>query len=65
MLSHSVLQVGYLYPGVTYDGLIVFWNPGTDATKLRLILTNIRTNYRADGFADVSLDFPFEFTATK
>ena len=65
LLSHSVLQTGYLYPGVVYDGLILFWNPATDSTKLRLIITNVRTNYRANSLPETAIDFPFEFTATK
>ncbi len=65
LLTQSALQTGYVYPGVMHDGLIVFWNPSTDATKMRLILTNIRTNFKADGFPETSIDFPFEFTATK
>lgn len=65
LLTQSALQTGYIYPGVTIDGLIVFWNPASDATKLRLIISNIRTNYRADNLPDTAIDFPFEFAATK
>jgi len=65
LLTQSALQTGYVYPGVVLDGLIVFWNPASNAAKLRLLLTNIRTNYKANNLPETAVDFPFEFTTTK
>lgn len=65
LLTQSALQTGYIYPGVAIDGVVVFWNPASDATKLRLIVSNIRTNYRADNLPETTIDFPFEFAAKK
>ena len=65
LLQQSALQTGYLYPGIVHDGLIAFWNPSVEATKLRLLLTNIKTDFGPDDLADTSLEFPFEFEATQ
>lgn len=65
LLKQSALQTGYYHPGVVHDGLIVFWNPSVNATKMRLELINIRTDYGPDNLAKTTLDFPFEFTAVK
>lgn len=65
LLKQSGLQPGFYYPGVMHDGLVVFWNPSMNATKVRLLMTNITTGFRADGLPAVSLEFPFEFSATQ
>ena len=64
-LQQSSLQPGYLYPGVIYDGLIAFWNPSTNATKLRLLLANIKTDFDANDFPKTAFDFAFDFAASK
>ena len=63
LLQQSLLQPGYLFPGVVYDGLIAFWNPPSDAKKMRLLITNVKTDFDADDLPAASLEFPFEFTA--
>lgn len=63
LLKQSSLQTGYLYPEVVHDGLIAFWNPSEDATKLRLIIANIKSDFDANDFPKSSLDFVFEFQA--
>ena len=63
-LQLSSLQSGYLYPGVTHDGLIAFWNPVLKATKLRLYVSNIKMDFNAMDDPKSSMDFTFEFTAT-
>ena len=65
LLKQSALQNGYYQPGVIHDGLIAFWNPSTNATKIRLLVANIKTDFGPDDFADTALDFTFEFEATK
>ena len=62
-LQQAALQAGYLYPGVVYDGLIAFWNPPSDAKKMRLLITNVKTDFDPDDLPGASLEFPFEFTA--
>jgi hypothetical protein len=62
-LQQSSLQPGYLYPGVVYDGLIAFWNPTPNAKALRLLITNIKTDFDANDWPKTTLEFPFEFNA--
>ena len=63
LLQQSALQSGYLYPGVMYDGLIAFWNPPAGQRTLRLLITNVKTDFDANDLPRVSLEFPFEFSA--
>lgn len=63
-LQQAALQAGYLYPGVVHDGLIAFWNPATTATTLRLLVTNIKTDFDARDEPKTALEFSFEFTAS-
>ena len=64
LLQQSALQSGYLYPGVVHDGLITFWNPPAGQRKLRLLVTNVKTDFDANDWPRLSLEFPFEFSAT-
>lgn len=64
LLQQSALQSGYLYPGVVHDGLIAFWNPAREAKTLRLLVTNIKTDFDAMDQPKTSLEFPFDFTVT-
>ena len=64
-LQQSSLQPGYLFPGVIYDGLIAFWNPSTNAKKLRLLLADIKSDFDANDVPKTVADFVFDFTATK
>ena len=63
-LQLSSLQAGYLYPGVTHDGLIAFWNPTLKSTKLKLFIGNIKTDFDADDKPRTSVDLAFDFVAT-
>jgi hypothetical protein len=65
LLKQSALQAGYYHPGVIHDGLIAFWNPSVNATKVRLRITDIKTDFSAENLPQTSLDFEFDFTATK
>jgi len=62
LLNMSTLQGGFLQPGVTYDGLVAFWSPHPDATRLKLALINLKTDYTAQDLPQTTLDFIFEFT---
>ena len=64
LLKQSALQRGDLYPGVVHDGLIAFWNPSHEATKLSLLITNIKAGFDAKDEPKSSLEFVFEFDAT-
>ncbi|MBI4354138.1 MAG: hypothetical protein HY595_02765 [Candidatus Omnitrophica bacterium] len=65
LLKQSALQGGYYYPGVVHDGIVAFWNPSTNATTVRLLITNVKADFSADNFPKTSLEFVFDFTATK
>ena len=65
LLQQSGLQSGYLYPDIVHDGLLAFWTPSVDATKLRLLIANIKIDFNANDEPQHVLDFPFEFTIAK
>jgi hypothetical protein len=64
LLAMASLQVGVLYPGVTYDGWVAFWSPNQEAKKLTLLLTNIKTDFNANDEPQTVLEVPFDFAAT-
>ena len=64
LLQQSSLQSGYLHPGIVHDGLIAFWSPGGSATKLRLLVTNLKTDFDANDVPRTTLEFAFDFNAT-
>ena len=61
LIKQSSLQNGLIYPGVVHDGLIAFWSPSVQATSLRLLVTNVKTAFDANGWPRTSLEFPFTF----
>src|SRR3989338_2464159 len=61
LIQQSSLQSGYIYPGVTHDGLVAFWNPNRLAKHLRLLVTNLKTDYDANDMANSALEFAFVF----
>jgi hypothetical protein len=65
LLKMSSLQAGYLHPGVVYDGLIAFWSPHQATQKVKLLLTNIKTDFNANEWPQQMLEFAFEFTASQ
>ena len=65
LLSLASLQAGYLYPGVTYDGLIAFWSPSQRATRLKLLITNVKTDFTASESPQTALEFTVEFTINR
>ena len=64
LIHQSSFQAGYLYPGVAHDGLIAFWNPSRAATIIRLLITNIKTDFDANDLPQTVLEFPFTFQAS-
>ena len=61
LIKQSSLQRGLLYPGVVHDGLIAFWSPAKGATSVKLLVTNIKTDFDANDFPQTTLEFPFTF----
>lgn len=64
LIQRSAMQSGYLHPGVIHDGLLAYWSPVLSAKKIKLLITNIKTDFDANDFAQTSLEFAFEFDAT-
>lgn len=64
LMTRSTMQKGYLYPGVVHDGLVAFWNPVKQSDGLKLLITNLKTDFSADDLPQRSLDFPFRFDAS-
>ena len=65
LLQQTALQPGYLFPSVMYDGLIAFWNPAIKATRLRLVVGDVTTDFNAEGLPKTDQDFVFEFQAVR
>lgn len=64
LLKMSTLQAGYLYDGVVYDGLVAFWSPHQEAKRLKLLLTNVKTDFNANDWPQTTLEFGFELNAS-
>jgi hypothetical protein len=65
LLQQASLQPGYIHPGVTYDGLMAFWSPAAGATRVRLLLANVKIDFDANDWPKTVLEFPFEFELTR
>lgn len=63
LLTLATLQAGYLYDGVSYDGLVAYWSPHQQARKLRLFLSDLKTDFTAAVETRAGLDFVFEMDA--
>lgn len=62
LIKQSTLQAGYMYPEVTHDGILAFWSPVKDARIIKLLVSNIKTNFDANDLPQKTLEFPFVFT---
>lgn len=65
LLKQVSLNRGTLFPGVIYDGYISFIRPHKDAKHLRLILSNVKTDFDPNDIPKRAVDFPFEFDMTQ
>ncbi len=63
LMIQSLMKSGWIYPGVSYDGLVVYWNPNVNAKDFKLHLVNIKTKFNADDEATAKADFVFDFSA--
>ncbi len=61
LIQQSSVQSGVMHPGVVHDGLIAFWNPNSLAKKVRLLVTNVKTDFDAEELPKTSLEFAFDF----
>ncbi|MEE9612605.1 MAG: hypothetical protein V3W19_15225 [Desulfatiglandales bacterium] len=61
LIKQVSIRPGYLYPGVSHDGVIAYWNPATTSKRLRLFLSNIATGFDPNNEATKVLSFVFDF----
>ena len=65
-LHYLVKQVrlapGYVFPGIAYDGYVAFPRPHPNATSLRLLVNDVKTDFNAADLAQKAIDFEFPFT---
>jgi hypothetical protein len=61
LIKQVSIRPGYLYPGVSHDGVIAYWNPATTSRRLRLFLSNIATDFDPNNEARKSINFVFDF----
>lgn len=62
LIGQASLQAGYLYPSVIHDGLVAFWSPASATETLRLLITDVKTDFNANDEPGTALEFPFTFT---
>ena len=63
LLKLATLQPGFLQDSVSYDGLIAYWSPHSEARKLHLLVAEVKADFSASDEARTSLDFVFDFDA--
>jgi hypothetical protein len=60
-IKQSSMLPSLLHPGVVYDGLVAYWSPNPKSVSLRLLVTNIKTDFDPKGDPQTALTFPFTF----
>jgi hypothetical protein len=50
---------------VVYDGLVAFWSPHQETTQVILLLANVKTDFNANDWPQTTLEFAFDFTASR
>lgn len=59
LIKQVRLGAGYVHPGIAYDGYIAFPRPHPNATSVRLIIGNLKTDFSPADLPNTSLDFEF------
>jgi len=62
LMKQVRLAVGYVFPGIGYDGYIAFPRPHPNATSVRLLIHNLKTDFNADDRPGTAVHFEFPFT---
>jgi hypothetical protein len=61
LLKRVSLSKGPLLPGVVYDGFIFFIRPHKDAKDIKLILSNVKTDFDPGNLPKRSMNFTYDF----
>lgn len=62
LMKQVRLAVGYIFPGIAYDGYVAFPRPHPNAASLRLLIHNVKTDFNAKDEAVSAVHFEFPFT---
>ena len=60
LMKQVRLAVGYIFPGIAYDGYVAFPRPHPNATSLRLLIHNVKTDFNPadEAVGVVHFEFP-------
>jgi len=59
LIKQVRLAGGYVHPGIAYDGYVAFPRPHPDATSIRLLIYNIKTDFNAADQPGSAIHFEF------
>jgi hypothetical protein len=62
LIKQVRLAGGFVYPGIAYDGYVTFSRPHPNATSLRLLISNIKSDFNAADVPGNAVHFEFPFT---
>jgi hypothetical protein len=62
LIKQVRLGVGYIHPGIAYDGYVAFPRIHPNASSFRLIVSGIKTDFNAADEPTSSIDFEFPLT---
>ncbi len=62
MIKQVRLAVGYIFPGIAYDGYVAFPRSHPNATSVRLLIHNLKTDFNANDEPANTYTFEFPFS---
>lgn len=62
LMKQVRLAAGYLHPEIAYDGYVAFPRPHPNATSLRVVLANIKSDFNPADEPAAAIDFEFPLT---
>lgn len=65
LIKQVRLAVGYVFPGIAYDGYVAFPRPHPNAVSVRLLIHNIKTDFNAADLPANAIHFEFPFAIEK
>ncbi len=65
LIKQVRLAGGFVHPGIAYDGYVAFPRPHPDATSVRILIANIKTDFNAADAPGIAIDFEFPLAVKK
>jgi len=65
LIKQVRLAAGYVYPGIAYDGYVAFPRPHPNASNVRLLIYNIKSDFLPSDIPTHVIDFEFSFSIEK